>query len=76
MDDVNVTELRQNLPAYLDTVRRGQRLKVTSRGCVIAEIVLPPPTRVKRMPREPACGEPCSSTTGRWSLSPTPPSGI
>lgn len=41
MDDVNVTELRQHLPAYLDRVRRGQRLKVTSRGLVIAEIVPP-----------------------------------
>ena len=41
MDDVNVTELRRNLPAYLDKLRRGQRLKVTSRGCVIAEIVPP-----------------------------------
>lgn len=41
MDDVKVTELRQNLPAYLDKVRRGQRIKVTSRGRVIAEIVPP-----------------------------------
>jgi prevent-host-death family protein len=41
MDDVKVTELRQNLPAYLDKVRRGQRLKVTLRGRVIAEIVPP-----------------------------------
>ncbi len=39
MSDINVTELRQNLPAYLDKVRRGQRIKVTSRGRVIAEIV-------------------------------------
>jgi prevent-host-death family protein len=39
MDDINVTELRQNLPAYLAKVRRGQRIKVTSRGKVIAEIV-------------------------------------
>ena len=45
MDDVKVTELRQNLPAYLDKVRRGQRIKVTSRGKVIAEIV--PPTADK-----------------------------
>jgi prevent-host-death family protein len=45
MDDVKVTELRRNLPAYLDKVRRGQRLKVTSRGRVIAEIV--PPTADK-----------------------------
>jgi prevent-host-death family protein len=45
MSDINVTELRQNLPAYLDKVRRGQRIKVTSRGRVIAEIV--PPTAGK-----------------------------
>jgi len=45
MDGVNVTELRQNLPAYLAKVRRGQRIKVTSRGKVIAEIV--PPTADK-----------------------------
>jgi prevent-host-death family protein len=43
--DVNVSELRRNLPAYLDKVRRGQRIKVTSRGKVIAEIV--PPTADK-----------------------------
>jgi prevent-host-death family protein len=39
MSDINVTELRQNLPAYLAKVRRGERIKVTSRGRVIAEIV-------------------------------------
>jgi len=40
--DVNVTELRQNLPAYLAKVRKGQRIRVTSRGRLIAEIT--PPT--------------------------------
>jgi prevent-host-death family protein len=39
--DVNVTELRRNLHTYLDKVRRGQRIKVTTRGMVIAEIVPP-----------------------------------
>lgn len=39
MSDVNVTELRQNLQTYLAKVRRGQRIKVTSRGQVIAEII-------------------------------------
>jgi prevent-host-death family protein len=38
MADVNVTDLRQNLPAYLDRARRGERIRVTSRGAVIAEI--------------------------------------
>jgi prevent-host-death family protein len=41
MADVNVTELRQNLPAYLARVRRGERLRVTTRGRAIAEIVPP-----------------------------------
>jgi len=41
MKDVKVTELRQNLPAYLARVRKGERLRVTSRGKVIAEIAPP-----------------------------------
>lgn len=44
MADVNVTELRQRLPAYLSRVRRGERIQVTSRGKVIAEIAPPPPS--------------------------------
>lgn len=39
--DVNVTELRQNLPAYLARVSKGERLRVTSRGKVIAELAPP-----------------------------------
>jgi antitoxin (DNA-binding transcriptional repressor) of toxin-antitoxin stability system len=42
MKEVNVTELRQNLPAYLAKVQRGERIRVTSRGKVIAELA--PPT--------------------------------
>ena len=45
MKDVKVTELRQNLPAYLARVRRGERLRVTSRGKVIAELAPPTPSR-------------------------------
>ena len=41
MSDISVTELRQNLPAYLAKVKRGEKIKVTSRGRVIAEIVPP-----------------------------------
>jgi prevent-host-death family protein len=37
--EVNVTELRQNLPAYLAEVRKGREIEVTSRGRVIARIV-------------------------------------
>ncbi len=41
MVDVNVTDLRQNLPLYLERARRGERVRVTSRGAVIAEITSP-----------------------------------
>lgn len=44
MKRVKVTELRQNLPAYLARVRRGERIRVTSRGEVIAEIAPPAAT--------------------------------
>ena len=42
--DVNVTDLRQNLPSWLDRARRGERIRVTSRGAVIAEITGPKAT--------------------------------
>jgi len=42
MAGVNVTTLRQHLPEYLARVARGERLVVTLRGRVIAEIS--PPT--------------------------------
>lgn len=41
MTHVNVTDLRQKLPAYLERARRGERIRVTSRGKVIAEISSP-----------------------------------
>ena len=41
MGDVKVTDLRENLPAYLERARRGERIRVTSRGEVIAEISAP-----------------------------------
>ena len=44
MKEVNVTELRQNLPGYLAKVRRGERIRVTSRGKVIAELSPPAST--------------------------------
>ena len=39
MPKVNVTALRQNLPAYLVDVQKGKEIEVTSRGKVIARIV-------------------------------------
>jgi prevent-host-death family protein len=44
MKEVNVTELRQKLPDYLARVRRGERIRVTSRGKVIAELTPPAPS--------------------------------
>ncbi len=41
MADVNVTDLRQRLPSFLERARRGERIRVTSRGRVIAEISSP-----------------------------------
>ncbi|MBI3054006.1 MAG: type II toxin-antitoxin system prevent-host-death family antitoxin, partial [Betaproteobacteria bacterium] len=32
MSEVNITELRQNLPEYLAEVRKGKELRVTVRG--------------------------------------------
>jgi len=45
VSDVNVTDLRQNLPAYLERARRGERIRITSRGEVIAEISPPKATQ-------------------------------
>ena len=41
MKDVKVTELRQNLPSYIARVRHGERVRITSRGKVIAELAPP-----------------------------------
>ena len=45
MRKVKVTELRQNLPSYLARVRRGERVRVTSRGKIIAELAPPTASR-------------------------------
>jgi len=39
MRHVKVSRLRQDLPAYLAKVARGERVRVTLRGKAIAEIV-------------------------------------
>jgi antitoxin (DNA-binding transcriptional repressor) of toxin-antitoxin stability system len=44
MADVNVTELRQKLPSYLERARRGERIRVFARGAAIAEITGPKAT--------------------------------
>ncbi|MDP1931109.1 MAG: type II toxin-antitoxin system prevent-host-death family antitoxin [Gammaproteobacteria bacterium] len=43
MQDVNVTNLRQNLPEYLARVEAGETLRVTVHGRAIAEISPPSP---------------------------------
>lgn len=39
MIQVNVTEFRNHLPAYLDKVRKGEEVALTSRGKTIARLV-------------------------------------
>ena len=39
MDEVNITELRQQLPTYLGRVARGATVLVTQHGKPIAKIV-------------------------------------
>lgn len=41
MAKVNITNLRQNLLAYLAKARKGQRIQITRRGRVIAELSAP-----------------------------------
>lgn len=36
---VNVTEFRNHLPVYLDKVKSGEELALTSRGTVVARLV-------------------------------------
>jgi prevent-host-death family protein len=43
MKEVSVTELRQNLQAFLAKASSGQRVRVTAHGRVIAEITPPTP---------------------------------
>lgn len=45
MTDVNVTELRLQLPTWLARVARGERLRITQRGRVVAEITPPSASR-------------------------------
>ena len=41
MKNVSVTELRRNLLECLAKVKRGERVRITSRGKVVAEIASP-----------------------------------
>ena len=39
MQEINITELRKHLPSYLKRVARGEQIRVTSNGKVLARIV-------------------------------------
>lgn len=53
METVSVTVLRARLQEFLAGVRQGRRLRVTSRGRIIAEIGPPgPPADAARAARE------------------------
>lgn len=39
--DVDISHLRQQLPEYLTRVRQGERVRIMSRGRVVAELVPP-----------------------------------
>lgn len=39
--DVDISHLRQQLPEYLARVRHGERVRIVSRGRVVAELVPP-----------------------------------
>ncbi|MBA3595868.1 MAG: type II toxin-antitoxin system prevent-host-death family antitoxin [Methylibium sp.] len=41
--DVDVSNLRQQLPDYLARVRQGEHVRVISRGRVVAELMPPAP---------------------------------
>jgi len=47
MKEVSVTELRQNLQAFLAQASGGQRVRVTAHGRVIAELAPPRPNQNK-----------------------------
>jgi prevent-host-death family protein len=74
MADVNITELRQNLPGYLKQVERGEEIAVTVRGRVIARIVPEGPVSARVQARARlaalrgciALGDVLSPTGERW----------
>lgn len=53
--DVDISHLRQQLPEYLARVRQGERVRVVSRGRVVAEIVPPSasPDAAAEVPEQP-----------------------
>ena len=50
MREVNITELRNNLPKYISNVQKGHEIRVTSHGHVVARIL--PPTDTQKEAQE------------------------
>ncbi|MGH8633734.1 MAG: type II toxin-antitoxin system Phd/YefM family antitoxin [Burkholderiales bacterium] len=72
MDDVKLTELRQNLPAYLKQVEKGHELRITSRGKPVARL-LPAESatdaaraRLKALRKSARVGDVIAPTGERW----------
>lgn len=72
MDDVKLTELRQNLPAYLKQVEKGRELRITSRGKAVARL-LPVEnaaeaarSRLKALRKTARVGDVITPTRERW----------
>lgn len=59
MPQVNITELRQRLPFYLDQVSKGEELQITVHGRVIARIVPEPDARETSLRRLIALRDKC-----------------
>lgn len=72
MDDVKLTELRQNLPSYLKQVEKGRELRITSRGKPVARL-LPAESaaqaardRLKALRKTARVGDVIAPTGERW----------
>lgn len=72
MEDVKLTELRQNLPAYVKQVQKGHELRITSRGKAVARL-LPPEdpvdaarSRLTTLRKSAHVGDVISPTGARW----------
>jgi len=72
MDDVKLTELRQNLPAYLKQVQKGRELRITSRGKAVARLLPAEDTaeaaraRLKALRKTAHIGDVIAPTGERW----------
>jgi prevent-host-death family protein len=74
MEDVKLTHLRQNLPAYLKEVEQGRALRITSRGRVVARL-LPPDdvvkaarARLRTLRKSARVGDVIAPTGERWRV--------